>query len=92
VEVEKALLERSVNVRLLCKADFLFEQFMQIATRQNVDAVGHGLQSCTSAVRAVEVFHPITKEPLILVDTPGLDDTKLDLEIMKMMTAWLRKK
>jgi hypothetical protein len=79
-------------VRLLSKANFLFEQFMQVATHQNIDTIGHGLHSSKSAIRAVEVFHPVTNEPLILVDTPGLDDTKLDFEILKMMTAWLRKK
>jgi hypothetical protein len=63
---------------------------MQVATNQNPERVGHGLQSSKS-IRAVEVFHPTTKEPLILVDTPGLDDTKLDIEILNMMTAWLRK-
>jgi len=66
-------------------------QFMDIATRQRVNTAGYELKSCTSTIRAVEVLHPVTNEPLILVDTPGLDDTKLDLEILKMMTTWLRK-
>jgi GTPase Era involved in 16S rRNA processing len=64
---------------------------MQIATGQNADTVSHELQSRRPAIRAVEVVHPISKELLILVDTPGLDDTKLDIEIMTTMTAWLRK-
>lgn len=64
---------------------------MQMATRQNVNTVGHELQSSKSAIRAAEVFHPMTNERLILVDTPGLDDTKLDLELLKIMAAWLQK-
>lgn len=65
---------------------------MQAATLQHTERVGHRLQSSKSAICAVEVFHPTTNEPLILIDTPGLDDTKLDIEILNMMTAWLRKK
>jgi hypothetical protein len=65
---------------------------MQIATRQKAVTVGHGRQSSKSAIRAVEVFHPTTREPLILVDTPALNDTGLDLQMVKTLTTWLRRK
>lgn len=85
----RTLCRRAITVQLLI---CIFEQFMQMATRQNVNTVGHELQSSKSAIRAAEVFHPMTNERLILVDTPGLDDTKLDLELLKIMAAWLQKK
>lgn len=65
---------------------------MHTATVQNLNIKMDGLQSRKSPIRALEIFHPTTGERLVLVDTPGLDDTKLDLQFLKMMTSWLRKK
>ncbi|KAF9450889.1 hypothetical protein P691DRAFT_725104 [Macrolepiota fuliginosa MF-IS2] len=52
--------------------------------------VGHSLQSFTSQVSAVRVN--IMDISVVLVDTPGFDDTYLsDLDILKMISDWLRK-
>lgn len=57
--------------------------------------VGHGLQSCTSEIRAIRCKHPDGAEniSLVLVDTPGFDDTfKTDTEILQMLADWLKKR
>lgn len=47
--------------------------------------VGHTLDSCTTMVRMVKVHD------IILVDTPGFDDTyKSDTEILNMIADWLK--
>ena len=54
---------------------------------------GSRLESCTTEVRAVRLFnHPAHGDRLVLVDTPGFDDTnKSDLEILQMVSDWLKK-
>ena len=64
----------------------------QLAGKEEV-VVGHGLFSCTAEIKEVTVQHP-TKENrrIILVDTPGFDDTKHDdVEILKSIADWLTK-
>ncbi|KIM82904.1 hypothetical protein PILCRDRAFT_820198 [Piloderma croceum F 1598] len=64
--------------------------FIECATRQDAGTIGHGLESFTSEIRAVRVNHPIDGRPVVLVDTPGFDDTyKSDLEILAMIAEWL---
>ncbi|KAJ3574180.1 hypothetical protein NP233_g1925 [Leucocoprinus birnbaumii] len=54
--------------------------------------VGHDLGSFTSDVRALRVRNPDTNKDIILVDTPGFDDTyKSDLEILQLISKWLEK-
>jgi predicted GTPase len=46
--------------------------------------VGHDLESCTAEVSMVRI------DDVILVDTPGFDDTnKTDREILTMIADWL---
>jgi len=54
---------------------------------------GSRLESCTTEVRAVRLYnHPVHGDKLVLVDTPGFDDTnKSDLEILQMVSDWLKK-
>jgi hypothetical protein len=67
-------------------------QFIDIATEQDGNTVGHGMKSQTSDIRAVRVKHPTTGDPVIFVDTPGFDDTyKSDVEILTMIAVWLTK-
>jgi predicted GTPase len=67
-------------------------QFVDIVTGQDGHAIGHQLVSQTSDIRAIEVLHPVTGEPVVFVDTPGFDDTcKSDTEVMEMITDWLVK-
>jgi len=50
------------------------------------------LESYTTEVRAVRLSkHPVYGDRLVLVDTPGFDDTnKSDLEILQMISNWLQ--
>ena len=54
---------------------------------------GKQLESCTTEVRAVRLHnHPSHGDRLVLVDTPGFDDTnKSDFEILDMVSKWLQK-
>ena len=65
-------------------------QFIEMATGQDGQTVGHGLQSRTAVIRTVRVTHPETSRPIVFVDTPGFDDTyKSDTEILSMIADWL---
>ncbi|KIM73936.1 hypothetical protein PILCRDRAFT_716465 [Piloderma croceum F 1598] len=66
--------------------------FIEYATRQNGQTVGHGLKSYTAEIRTVRVSHPTDRHPVALVDTPGFDDTyKSDTEILSLIADWLVK-
>ena len=60
-------------------------------------AVGHEMESCTSNIVTVEVevskfphFHCLKNRRLILVDTPGFDDTYTNAsDILKQIGEWL---
>ncbi|KAH9485976.1 hypothetical protein JR316_0000038 [Psilocybe cubensis] len=61
--------------------------------------VGHDIQSCTSVVTPVEIdvnpflhqFPWLKNRTLLLVDTPGFDDTYLgDMEILTIIADWLK--
>ncbi|KAF7761726.1 hypothetical protein Agabi119p4_9718 [Agaricus bisporus var. burnettii] len=65
--------------------------FIQTATPgYNNHAVGHGLQSFTSQITAVRMsFDDGTN--VVLVDTPGFDDTCLsDFDILQTVAKWLK--
>ena len=55
------------------------------------------LKSDTSEIKAFRIFNPRVDTPLkisslVIVDTPGFDDTnKTDYEILNMAAEWLRK-
>jgi hypothetical protein len=67
-------------------------QFIEYATRQDGQTIGHGLQSCTSDIRTVKVAHPTGGRPVVFVDTPGFDDTyKSDIVVLSMIADWLVK-
>jgi hypothetical protein len=54
---------------------------------------GSELASCTKQIQAIRVYdHPKYANRLVLVDTPGFDDThKSDMEILQMISDWLKK-
>ncbi|KAF9445464.1 hypothetical protein P691DRAFT_642031, partial [Macrolepiota fuliginosa MF-IS2] len=55
------------------------------------EGVGHSLQSCTSEVTAVRVTF-MDEIRVVLVDTPGFDDTyRSDLDILELVSRWLKK-
>jgi len=51
--------------------------------------VGMDLESCTSEVQLADTF-TLDGRPVILIDTPGFDDTsKSDTDILKLIAAFL---
>ena len=60
---------------------------------ENVLAVGHDLQSTTASIQHVVIPHPTDGgRRIILVDTPGFDDTYVDdAEILKRIALWLAR-
>jgi len=66
--------------------------FIEYATRQDGQTVGHTLRSFTTDIRAVRVIHPIGGYPVLLVDTPGFDDTyRSDVVILVQIADFLVK-
>lgn len=54
--------------------------------------IGHSLQSCTSEIGIVRLQSHELDFNIVLVDTPGFDDTtRSDVDILKMVSEWLRK-
>ncbi|KAL4062801.1 P-loop containing nucleoside triphosphate hydrolase protein [Scleroderma yunnanense] len=52
--------------------------------------VGHDLESCTSEIRAVRYPHSDGERNIVLVDTPGFDDTFVtDTQILRNIANWL---
>lgn len=50
----------------------------------NDSIIGHSLESCTQEIGMVKV------QDVVLVDTPGFDDTeKTDREVLTMIADWL---
>ncbi|KAF5356830.1 hypothetical protein D9756_006607 [Leucocoprinus leucothites] len=68
--------------------------FIQIITGPyfSNEGVGHQLRSATSDVRAVRITFKGGNIPnLVLVDTPGFDDTyKTDYQILESIAVWLK--
>ncbi|KDR82098.1 hypothetical protein GALMADRAFT_60058 [Galerina marginata CBS 339.88] len=64
--------------------------FISVATGFGMD-IGHSLQSCTTEINLVRLtIDGLAGFSLVLVDTPGFDDTnKSDSDILKMISDWL---
>jgi len=51
--------------------------------------IGVSLESCTAEVQLADEF-TLDRRPVILIDTPGFDDTnKSDTDILKLIAAFL---
>lgn len=56
------------------------------------EGVGHDLMSYTNEIKAVRVRVPDEDIDIVLVDTPGFDDTyKSDYEILQMISEWIKQ-
>ncbi|KAG6332732.1 hypothetical protein ID866_6357 [Astraeus odoratus] len=65
--------------------------FINIASGSHCDTVGHSLVSRTCEVSAVKYTDDESGQRIVLVDTPGLNNTsKGDLEVQAMISQWLR--
>ena len=63
-------------------------QFINLASHSNL-RVGMDLESCTEKVQLAEEF-TIDGRRVMLIDTPGFDDTtKSDTDILKMIADFL---
>ena len=84
--IENSLL---TYISILC----LFSKIIDTLTNQPGMRSGSSLASCTQQIQAVRVYeHPKYANRLVLVDTPGFDDThKSDMEILQMISDWLKK-
>ena len=69
---------------------FGYQMINQLAG-EDVVAVGHSLNSCTTEIKPVIIQHPTEENRrIIIVDTPGFDDTYFDdVEILKRIADWL---
>jgi len=66
--------------------------FINHATRQGGQGIGHSLKSQTSEIRAVRCKHPVDQSSVVFVDTPGFDDThRSDIEILSQIAGWFVK-
>ena len=66
-------------------------KFINYATGQDGQNIGHKLRTFTTDIRTVRVDHPILGS-VVFVDTPGFDDTfKSDVEILTTIADWLVK-
>ena len=51
--------------------------------------VGRGLKSCTNVVQVSKPFE-LDDKPIVLIDTPGFDDThKSDIDILRIIAHYL---
>ncbi|KAH0829006.1 hypothetical protein J3R83DRAFT_2458 [Lanmaoa asiatica] len=65
-------------------------RFIRSASGHDTQGVGHGLKSFTSQVLAIRFWDQECRRYVVLVDTPGFDDTfKSDLDILSMISDWL---
>ncbi|KAL4065615.1 P-loop containing nucleoside triphosphate hydrolase protein [Scleroderma yunnanense] len=65
--------------------------FVDIAVGRPDSGAGHGLVSCTQEIRAVRYPHPDGERNIVLVDTPGFDDTFVsDTQTLRNLAEWLK--
>ncbi|KAF8132012.1 P-loop containing nucleoside triphosphate hydrolase protein [Boletus edulis] len=64
--------------------------FIRRASGHDDQGIGHELRSCTQNVLGIRFQDQESGRHVVLVDTPGFDDTfKSDLEILNMISDWL---
>jgi hypothetical protein len=64
-----------------------FKQFVNLISGSNL-GVGSGLKSCTDNVQTVDFT--LDGRRVVLIDTPGFDDTTLsDTDVLNMIAAFL---
>ena len=72
--------------------DHIRYQFIDLLTGQLGQRAGNSLASVTSNIEATRLSFPSDpKKKIVLVDTPGFDDTtRSDMEILSMISHWLK--
>ncbi|KAL4080714.1 P-loop containing nucleoside triphosphate hydrolase protein [Scleroderma citrinum] len=65
--------------------------FVDCAVGSPDAGAGHDLVSCTKEIRAVRCPHPDGERNIVLVDTPGFDDTFMsDTQVLRNIAEWLK--
>ena len=64
-----------------------FLQFINLASGSSLQ-VGNRSESCTDEVQLADVF-TVDGRRVILIDTPGFDDTTSDTDILNLIAAFL---
>jgi hypothetical protein len=65
-----------------------FTQFINLISKSNLD-IGSGLASCTSVVKPGDPFI-LDGRRVVLVDTPGFDDTtRSDIDVLNTIALFL---
>lgn len=83
---------RHVLLAIFFRTVLTSSQFIEYATQQVGQTIGHELQPGTSDIRAVRCNHPKDGKPVVFVDTPGFGDTfKSNIEILSLVASWLVK-
>jgi predicted GTPase len=68
-------------------------KFIAAASNKDHDAIHHGQESAASEIRTIRATHPKDGHPVVLVDTPGFDDTYVpDTETSQKIANWLIKR
>jgi hypothetical protein len=69
-----------------------FRQFIDLLTGQEGKRAWHGLESGTDRIEATRVKRQGYDQGIVLIDTPGFDDTsRSDMEILQIIADWLQK-
>ena len=67
-------------------------QFVRAAAGGSEIGVNNDLNSQTRAVQSIRCLHPDGRRNIVLVDTPGFDDTNFsDAQILRIIAEWLKK-
>lgn len=70
----------------------MVSQFVNDVAGGREAEIGNGLRSKTRIVQPVRCRHPDGRRNIILVDTPGFDDTHLsDSQILRIIADWMKK-
>ncbi|KXN89088.1 hypothetical protein AN958_06289 [Leucoagaricus sp. SymC.cos] len=66
--------------------------FVDLLTGQPGSRTGDSLDAATSQVNGVRVNHPIYGDRIVLVDTPGFNESaRTSTQVMQMINRWLQK-
>ena len=69
-----------------------YSQFVNTAAGKTEVVVGNDLKSQTHAVHPIRCLHPDGRRNIVLVDTPGFDDTFMsDAQILRIIAHWLKE-
>lgn len=67
-------------------------QYIDLLTGQPGRRAGHSLSAATTQIEAVRVKHTTYGDRIVLVDTPGINDSvRSSMEVLQMTSNWLQK-